>query len=332
LQRAALLHLVNGLVDSSVTRLILDLVKRLGKERYEFHIGSLSYVDDGMEAEFQRAGAKVVNFGMTGRLDLRVIPQLVSYIDTNNIRLVHTHVLRPDFVGGVAARLSRDPLLFSTKHNIGYIRGQSGWILRNLIYWPLMYLPDQVVTVTEDLVVTYAGRLVSGKGLDCILAAARQLLARQPDCYFLIVGDGPLREVLQRRAQELGVASHVIFTGFRVDIPEILAATDVFVLPSLSEGMPKSLLEAMGAAKPVVATPVGGVLELVEHDVTGLTVPPRDPTALADAIWSILGNPSRREELGRQARAYARRNFSIERMVSAYDSLYQECFGRRMIM
>lgn len=253
---------------------------------------------------------------------------------------------------------------------MSYIPGQKGWLLRNLFYWPAMYLPDQVITVTDalqhqvisrlrlnpgrvdtihtgiaiedyykpkarfacreslglapgDFVVSYTGRLVGGKGLDYLLHAASKVLAQQERSYFLIVGDGPLKVPLQRLAQELGIASHVILTGFRRDIPEILAATDVFVLPSLSEGLPQSLMEGMAAGKAVVATPVGGVLELIEPGVTGLIVPPHSPAALAEAVCGLLNDRRQREEVGQRARSYVSRNFSIHRMVAAYDALYQ---------
>ena len=374
--RATLLHLVNGFSDASSNRLILDLVKGLDRDKYDVHVGCVKRADGPMAARFQRAGAKVVNFGMAGYLDLEVIPQLTHYIHAHDIQIVHTHVLRADVLGGLAAWLVHHPLLFSTKHNMSYVRGQKGWLLRNLFYWPVMYMPDQVITVTDalrrqvisrlrldsgrvitihngiavedyyrpnarvtcreslglgprDFVVGYTGRLVEGKGLDCLLHAACQILAQQPKSYFLIVGDGPLKASLQHLAQELGIASHVILTGFRHDIPEILAATDVFVLPSLSEGLPLSLLEAMSAGKAVVATPVGGVMELIQPNVTGLIVPPHSPKALAEAVCQLLDHRRQCEEIGRHARAYVSRSFSIHHMVSAYDTLYQTHLAKR---
>jgi glycosyltransferase involved in cell wall biosynthesis len=368
--RATLLYLVNAFGDSATCTLVLSLIKGLDRDRYDVHVGCVKCVGGPGATQFQRAGAQIVNFGVSRHRNLKVIPQLVSYIKAHNVQMVHTHILRPDLLGGLAARLARHPLLFSTKHNAGYVRGQKGWLLRNLFYWPAMYLPDQVITVTEalrrqlisrlrldrsrvitihngivvedyyrpstrfacrerlglgpsDFVVSYIGRLVEGKGLSYLLHAARQVLAQQGKSCFLIVGEGPLKASLQRLAGELGIVSHVIFAGFRRDIPEILAATDVLVLPSLSEGLPLSLLEAMTAGKAVVATPVGGVVELIEPDVTGLIVPPRSPAALAEAVCQLLDNERQREEIGRHARAYVSRNFSIHHMVSAYDALYQ---------
>jgi glycosyltransferase involved in cell wall biosynthesis len=121
----------------------------------------------------------------------------------------------------------------------------------------------------------------------------------------------------------------MIFTGFRVDIPEILAATDVFVLPSLSEGFPKSLLEAMAAGKAVVVTAVGGVKELIEHDATGLLVPQRDSAALADAVCRLLGSRHQLEEMGKRAQAHVTLNFGVDSMASAYDALYQSRLSMR---
>lgn len=329
-----------------------------------------------MANRFERTGAKLVNFRLDGKIGLEVIPRLKGYLASQKIQLVHTHVLRPDLVGGVATRLARGPILVSTKHNMGYVRGQRGWLIRNLFYWPAMYLPDKVVTVTNvlrkqlitrmrlmsdrvitihpgidvaeyyrpearegfrramnlsssDHLVTFAGRLVGGKGLDVLLESARKVLALRPACHFLVVGHGPLRELYETSARELGIANRVIFTGFSSDIPEILAGTDVFVLPSLSEGMPKSLLEAMAAGKAVVASSVGGVVELIQSPDLGLVVAPRDPVELAGAICRLLDDRSRRQKMGYRAQDYVKRNFSIDHMVSSYDSLYRDSLYNR---
>jgi glycosyltransferase involved in cell wall biosynthesis len=140
-------------------------------------------------------------------------------------------------------------------------------------------------------VVLSVARLEAGKGLDVLLRAAAHL----PEATFAIAGDGPERVVLEALARALGVDERVRFLGFRNDVEALLAGCDVFVLPSLDEGFPLSVLEAMAACRPVVASDVGGVPEAITHDETGLLVPPGNPDALAAALARLLDDaPTRR--------------------------------------
>ena len=172
---------------------------------------------------------------------------------------------------------------------------------------------------------TYIGRLVTGKGLDILLNAAQRILIEknQKACVVLIVGDGPLRTDLEQLSQQLNISDQVVFTGFRRDIPDILDATDIFVLPSLTEGLPLSLMEAMASGKAVIATNVGGIPELIDPDVNGVIISPNELTALINAISSLLDDQARCKELGFRAKIYANCNFGLTRMIRSYDEIYQ---------
>jgi len=173
----------------------------------------------------------------------------------------------------------------------------------------------------------YLGRLVAGKGLETLIQAMPAILQMHPQARLLLAGEGPLRSSLVKLAYDTGIAPAVFFTGFRADVPRLLAALDLVVLPSLTEGLPLSLLEAMAAGKPVVATPVGGVVELIEDEVTGLLVPPSDPAVLAMAILRLLEDKKLARRVGLQARFQTASRFSLQRMVQAYDAVYQTWLG-----
>ena len=166
-------------------------------------------------------------------------------------------------------------------------------------------------------------RLDPQKGLDHLLAAA----AAVPGAVFVVAGEGPERPRLERLAQELGVADRVRFLGHRSDVADLLAACDVFVLPSLFEGLPLSVLEAMAAGKPVIATCVGGTDEAVIDGESGLLVPPADSSALAAAIRKVLGDPRVAGRLGQGGQARVRREFDARRMVAEVSALYDELLG-----
>ena len=180
----------------------------------------------------------------------------------------------------------------------------------------------------EAPVVGTIGRLVSQKAQDVFLRAAALVAEAVPDVQFLIVGDGPLRPSLERMAVELGLG-RCAFAGVRADIPGVLSILDVFVLSSVLEGLPVVLLEALAAARPVVATRIEGVTEVLQHGATGLLVPPRDPGALADAILALLRDGGLARRLGEAGRKVAEERFPLARAVDEVDRFYATLLQRK---
>jgi glycosyltransferase involved in cell wall biosynthesis len=175
------------------------------------------------------------------------------------------------------------------------------------------------------------GRLEARKGHDLLLDALHVMrtLAPAHRPQLLLVGDGPLRSALERRTGELGLARDVMFAGSLSDVRPALAAIDLFVLPSRAEGMSNALLEAMAAARPVVATAVGGTSEVLDADRTGVLVRPDDPEALAAAVLGLLAEPVRCARLGAAARQAVEDRFGARRMISRLEELYTERLAAR---
>ena len=172
-------------------------------------------------------------------------------------------------------------------------------------------------------------RLVVAKRLDILLEAARIICNGFPQARFLIIGDGPLREQLEFQAEQLDLHSdHVQFLGSREDIPELMSALDVFVLSSEREGLPVAMLEAMAASKPVVATRVGGIPEVIRDGHNGLLVPPRNVHRLSEAICALLKSSTLRETIGNNGYSTVKSDFSasaISRQIAAlYTSLLEK--------
>jgi glycosyltransferase involved in cell wall biosynthesis len=161
------------------------------------------------------------------------------------------------------------------------------------------------------------------KGLNFFVDMASVVVAAYPAARFVMVGDGPLRSELEAQAASLGILDRVVFTGARRDIPELLAAMDVFVMPSLYEGGPITVLEAMALAKPVVATPVGMVPEAITDGVSGLIVPPADSGALSRAVLSLLSDPELATRLGRNGRQVVTARFSPDALVDGVVDVYR---------
>jgi glycosyltransferase involved in cell wall biosynthesis len=185
----------------------------------------------------------------------------------------------------------------------------------------LGWLPDRPVIGT-------VARLHRQKGVVNLLRAAPKILNVFPEVRIAVVGDGPQGGSLRREAQRLGLEGHLFFLGERKDAASVMALFDVFVLPSLWEGLPFVLVEAAALGKPIVATAVDGVPEILEDGKTGLLVPPKDPSALADAVIRLLKDKEEARRLGAMARTLVPPRFPLRRMIDQTQNLYLELMGR----
>jgi glycosyltransferase involved in cell wall biosynthesis len=175
----------------------------------------------------------------------------------------------------------------------------------------------------EVTIIGTVGNLGAEKGHVYLLQAAKDIVKNVGPVKFFFVGDGPLRGWLENEATQLGIADNVIFTGYRTDIPDLLSIMDVFVLPSVKEGLPMVLLEAMAAKKAIVTTRVGAIPKVVNNG-NGILVEPRDAIGLQKAIVSLLTNERKRREYASAGYETVRMQFSSERMSSEYFNLYSE--------
>jgi glycosyltransferase involved in cell wall biosynthesis len=173
-------------------------------------------------------------------------------------------------------------------------------------------------------IVGHVGALVDAqKGQGSIIAAARALEARRPELHFVLVGDGADAERLRREAQGLG---NLTFTGFVNNVADYLASFDLFVYPSVREGLGSTLLDAMAFGLPIIASRAGGIPEIVEDGVNGLLIPPEDPDALVSALERLLDDPAQRASMQSANRAAAAR-YGSDRMTDAYESIYRSILG-----
>jgi glycosyltransferase involved in cell wall biosynthesis len=172
-------------------------------------------------------------------------------------------------------------------------------------------------------VIVFVGRLEPQKGVQWLIQSAALWLARLPDCDLLLIGEGPFRPSLEAAARAAGFADRVHFAGWRADVPEILAAGSLLVLPSAWEGMPNVVLEAMASRLPVLASDVEGVRELLGPAAARQTVPYGDTPSLCDKILGLMRDPASLRALAAENRRRAEENFGIARMVRAYEDLWQ---------
>jgi glycosyltransferase involved in cell wall biosynthesis len=176
----------------------------------------------------------------------------------------------------------------------------------------------------KSKVIGTIARLTKEKGHIYLIEAAKNILSVFPDTIFLIVGDGNERDRLEKQVMKLGLKDKVIFTGKRKDIIDILSIIDIFVLPSITEGLPIALLEALASRLPVVATNVGAVSKVIIDRETGLLTEPRSPELLSNAILELLSNWERAEQFGYQGYRKVEKEFSAKAMAEQYFDFYRK--------
>ncbi len=189
-------------------------------------------------------------------------------------------------------------------------------------------LRQHLALESDSRLITVVGRLTTQKGHCYLITAAADVLFHHPNVHFLFVGEGKLKESLQAQAQTLGVSEHIHFLGMRHDVPNILAASEIFVLPSLWEGLSIALIEAMAASKPIVATSVSGTNEVMENNKTGLIVSPGDSQALAEAIIEMLNNSEQAQAMGKAAKEHVVTHYSAQKQADEHMALYRRSLSQ----
>jgi glycosyltransferase involved in cell wall biosynthesis len=185
------------------------------------------------------------------------------------------------------------------------------------------WLPHQAPVIAN------VAALVAHKGQRHLIDAAHLVVRDVPDARFVIFGEGELRAALERQIREYHLEKHVLLAGFRTDVLGCLKNVDIFAMSSVSEGLGTSLLDAMACSRPIVATRVGGIPELIEDGVNGLLVPPRDQRRMAEALVRLLADRALRQRMGDAGAARLRERFTLERMVRETAAVYARVAGRR---
>ncbi|MFA3784116.1 glycosyltransferase family 4 protein [Melioribacteraceae bacterium 4301-Me] len=180
--------------------------------------------------------------------------------------------------------------------------------------------------ISNTTIIGSVGRLHPQKGYEYLIKASEDVIKNYQNVRFVIVGDGELRNDLELLAKKSKVENYFTFLGSRTDIPSLIKQFDIFVLPSLWEGLPLVLLEAMASKKPIVATNVNGITEIIENGKEGILIPPKNYQALSKAIIHLLNNKQLCEQLAEQAFKKVSREFSLNKMINETEKIYLKCY------
>jgi len=294
---------------------------------------------------------------------LPAVLSVARYLRRHNFDIVHTNSTEAGVIGRFAAAIAGVPYVVHTVHGVPFADDHNAVLNRFLVACERLAArhTDRIITNADVMAEEYLnrgigtrdqyktipsgidltpfreaspaeylpgerprvvmiGRLADGKGFDVLLNAANDIRSEASIC---IVGDGPLYDTLESEITARGLSDRIFLTGYRDDVPRVLAASDVLVLPSFREGTPRVITEAMASGLPVVATDIAGIPEQVDHGESGYLIPTGDADVLADRLNELLSDPQLRDRFGE--RGYERaKQFSGETMINATTDLYEE--------
>jgi glycosyltransferase involved in cell wall biosynthesis len=353
MNRIRVAHVTLGLDMGGQEKLLVEFARHADRDFFQLYFVSLS-TRGRLTADVEGHGWPVYALGEPNGLRPSMAFRLAQMFRRWRIDVVHTHDDRPLIYGASGARLARVPGVVHSRH------GQSYWITRRqtALVQLAAGLSDHFVCVSKDSArltvehgipankvrtiwngidlsrfdvcpptprgpVVAVARLSPEKDMPTLLRAAALAVREEPEFRVQIAGDGVCLGDLRQLAQEIHLGGQVDFLGQVRDVPALLARSSLFVLPSLSEGVSLTLLEAMARGRAVVATEVGGNPEVVIPGETGVLVPTRQPDQLARAMLSLWRDPERCRAMGLAGRRRVEQHFDIRQMVAAYEALYR---------
>ena len=329
---------------------------------------SRSHMASTFEDTLDAAGVRVLLLDRRSKVDLASWRPLYDLLRRERVDILHAHKFGSNLWGTIIGRLARVPVVVAHEHTWSYegqpvrrlldrhviARGADAFVAvsredqRRMIEIErvppdvIRFLPNgiprqqrrgnnvraELGVAADALVVGAVGQLRPEKAFDVLVEVAGELVEQTPRLKVLIAGDGQERDTLEARVRALGLEDVVLLLGPRDDVPDVLAAVDVAVLCSTREGSPLSVMEYMAARRAIVATDVGGVSDLIEHDRHGVLVAPGDGPALTEAVRELLADPPRRARLGAAAAERQRAEFDFDVLVQHVEDLYEELFRR----
>jgi glycosyltransferase involved in cell wall biosynthesis len=333
---------------------------KLGCQPAIASIGDLAVEDKPLEVEARRRGLAVVKFRMRRGLNVAGAFRIAGYARRNGFEIIHSHGYNGNILLGLMPRRVRRVAMISTLHGWTGQQRVGRMAFYQWLDRLALHFVDRVVVVSESMLglrgvrtlrrvsvvrngidvagpqeamprvradtgkvlIGAAGRLSAEKGFHFLIEAFSLVRRAGLDAQLTIVGEGPERGRLERIIDQTGLADHVRLPGFRDDMQGFLYDIDVFVLSSLTEGAPMSVLEAMRAGTPIVATEVGGIPEMLEFGRAGLLVKPGDVVGLANAIGVVRGNAEETRRRTERAQDRVKEKYNSRIMAEAYCDLY----------
>ena len=355
-----IVYIINSLALGGAERLLLDLSRLLNKEKFEISVCTVNG-SGPLLPEFEKLNLKVKIFQKKTKLGLGVLWHIFKYLQEIKPQIVHTHLFAGDTWGRIAAILARVPIIITTEHNLNLneswlkkkIKLVLSWFTDNIIAVS-RGVKDYSVEIEKinpkKIAIIYNGidlkkfsfrgykpieldkkinavviaRLEEQKGHKYLLDAMPKICPKYPNFILNIIGIGSLMIDLKNQVERLGINNKVVFWEQQLEIEKILSQMDLFILPSVWEGLGIVILEAQAVGVPVLAAEVGGIKEIVINKQTGLLFPAKNSEAIFNSVDLLISNPEIAKNLITNAQKQVTERFSLEQMVNDYQNLYIE--------
>jgi glycosyltransferase involved in cell wall biosynthesis len=313
-------------------------------------------------------GIEVISHKIRSAWEPGSILRIKKLIRELKIDVLHTHSSVDSWAGGLAGRWAKVPVLVRTRHisvrvrrpwlnRIYYLPDAiitTGEHIRRELLQTHKIPAERIVSIPtgadtgrflpgppdlelkkrmglpiDSPVITLVAVLRAQKRHELVIAAAAEVIKVFPRTRFLFVGDGPGRDRVEQEIKKARLEDRILMTGYREDIPAILSFTDLGIISSVAEGIPQFLFQIMAMGKPVIATEVGGIPEIVTSGVNGILIPPEDAAALVQAIVQLLGDPGSAGRLGEEGRRLVEQEYTVEKMAEKVYRVYQQVYERK---
>jgi glycosyltransferase involved in cell wall biosynthesis len=346
-------------------RILLEIQEH---QKRGHHISLLAPPDSPLIKAAREKGLDVIPLKIRHTFDVQSLRRIKKILEQKNIEVLHTHSSIDSWVASLAGRWADVPVVIRTRHisvpvrrrPLNYVYALPDAVIttgeqirKTLInayglreddvlsiptgvdtnlFYPRPPRPDlkkELGLSPDSLVISVVAVLRAQKRHELVIAAAPDILQRYPQARFLFVGEGPRRAVIEEEIRRHHLESFFILTGHRNDIPDILAMTDIGIISSQAEGVPQFLLQAMAMARPMVATSVGGIPDILLDGINGLLIPPEDSRALIQAVFKILENKNYSSLLGQRALEMVRTKFTAGQMADQISQIYQSIYFKK---
>lgn len=349
-----IIHIIGQLSYGGAEKLVLDLCRKIDRQRFSVLVISIGKPGK-LISEFDNAGIPVFSVEKKFKGDWRVLNKIRRILSEEKPQVVHTHLFGGDFWGGRAALQCGVPIVISTKHDIMYegllknflvnkirrkfsrviaisraiedrlknkdkISSEKISVIYNGIDMSKFFVPDAKIFQANEIVFGSVGRLVPIKGHDRLIKAVKYL--KRDNWRLEILGDGPEKENLNNLIKQLNLEDKISLLGQITDVREYLHDFDVFVLPSLTEGLSLAVIEAAAAGKFIIASEVGGVPEIISHEQTGLLYSPNNIGELAEKIAWVFDHQDEARAMAQKLQQTVKDKFDINQIIKHYENLY----------
>lgn len=351
------LHIIPNLGTGGAEKLLLDLLSNYDKSKFEMAVLSLYDKSHTIyEDQLEKIGIEVFHLGKKPGIDISMIRKILRVFKAYSPDVIHTHlyVVKYTLIPSIIKRI---PVKIHTVHNIAEKELNSiGIKVQHIAYKYFKYKPVSISSSISKSIqklyrlksdiplinngididkyyikksdpeskiinLIHVGRFSPQKNHNMLIDAFNLIVKERSDVRLTLVGDGELREVIEKKVQHLGISDYVDFLGVRKDIPNLLSNSDVFLMSSEWEGLPLTLLEAMASGLPIVATNVGGIPDVVEEEINAILVPNKDHKVFYQAIKTVTDDYNMRKSMGEKSYELSR-GFDIRLTEKKYEELY----------